>query len=97
MSRNLNEGASKETLAQSVSLSLKKPLTKRNIKKGFSGTGIWLLNELAVDSMLRQSQPFQLPAEEVPEGGSGVQGGWATVWQLGAGGPCTGRGGLATV
>jgi hypothetical protein len=65
MSRNLNEGSSKETLMQWVSLSLKKALTEWNIKKGFSGPRIWPLNEHAVDSMLVPSQAFQLPVEEV--------------------------------
>jgi hypothetical protein len=68
MSRNLNEEASKETLAQWVSLSLKKALTEWNIKKGFSGTRIWPLNKHAVDSMPAPSQAFQLPVEEVPGG-----------------------------
>jgi hypothetical protein len=67
MSRNLNEGASKEILAQWVSLSLKKALTEGNIQKRFSGTGIWPLNEHAIDSMLAPSQAFQFPVEELPE------------------------------
>lgn len=50
MSRNLNEGPSKEILAQWVSLSLKKALREGNIKKGFSRTWIWPLNEHAVDN-----------------------------------------------
>jgi hypothetical protein len=45
MSRNLNQAASKDTLAQWVSLSLRKALTKNNVKKGFSATGIWPLNQ----------------------------------------------------
>jgi hypothetical protein len=68
MFRNLNEGASKETLSQWVSLSLKKALTEWNIKKGFSGIGIWPLNEHAIDSMLVPSQAFQFPIEEVHGG-----------------------------
>jgi hypothetical protein len=67
MSRNLNEGASKEILAQWVSLSLKKALIEGNIHKGFSGIGIWPLNEHVVDSMLAPSQVFQFPVEELPE------------------------------
>jgi hypothetical protein len=59
---------SKETLAQWVSLSSKKALTEGNIKKEFSGTGIWPLNKHAVDSMLVPSQPFQLPTKKVPRG-----------------------------
>jgi hypothetical protein len=59
MSRNLNEPASKDTLAQWVSLSLKKTLMESNIKKGFYATGIFPLDEHAVDSMLAPSDSFQ--------------------------------------
>jgi hypothetical protein len=59
MFRNLNEAASKDTLAQWVSLSLKKALTEENIKNGFAATGIWALNENAVDCMLAPSEAFQ--------------------------------------
>jgi hypothetical protein len=58
MFRNLNEGASKDTLAQWVSLSLKKALTKSNIRKGFATIGIWPLNDHAVDTMLAPSKSF---------------------------------------
>jgi hypothetical protein len=64
MSRNLNQPASKDTLAQWVSLSLKKALTERNITKGFSATGIWPVNVYAMDSMLGPSQLFCSPLEE---------------------------------
>jgi hypothetical protein len=59
MFRNLNEAASKDTLAQWVSLSLKKALTEGNIKNGFVTTGIWPLNEHAVDTMLAPSEAFR--------------------------------------
>jgi hypothetical protein len=64
MSRNLNVPASKDTLTQWVSLSLKKALTESNIRKGFSGTSIWPLNAHIVDSMLGPSQLFSYPLEE---------------------------------
>jgi hypothetical protein len=59
MSRNLNEPASKDTLAQWVSLSLKKALTESNIKNGFSATSIFPLDEHVVDSMLAPSDSFR--------------------------------------
>jgi hypothetical protein len=40
---------------------LYKALTKNNIKKGFSATGIWPLNEHAVDNMLALSESFERP------------------------------------
>jgi hypothetical protein len=58
MFRNLNEAASKDTLAQWVSLSLKKALTEGHIKKGFEATGIWPLNDHAVNNMLTPSEAF---------------------------------------
>jgi hypothetical protein len=64
MSRNLNQSASKDTLTQWVSLSLKKALIERNITKGFSATGIWPINVHTVDSMLGPSQLFCSPLEE---------------------------------
>jgi hypothetical protein len=68
MSRNLNQGAGKDTLAQWVSLSLHKALTENNIKKGFSGTGIWPLNEHAVNAMLAPSESFRSPHCDVNMG-----------------------------
>lgn len=58
MSRNLNGEASKDTLAQWVSLSLKKSLTEGNIKKGSATIGIWPLNDHAMDNMLVLSESF---------------------------------------
>jgi hypothetical protein len=58
MSKNLNQPTSKDTLAQWVSLSLRKALTESNIKKGFSSTGIWPFNEQAVDTMLAPSEIY---------------------------------------
>jgi hypothetical protein len=51
-----------------VSLSLKKALTERNITKGFSAIGIWLVNVLSVDSMLGPSQLFCSSLEETDMG-----------------------------
>jgi hypothetical protein len=76
MSRNLNEAASKDTLAQWVSLSLKKALSESNIKKGFATIGIWPLNEHAVDTMLALSDSFQT-ANVNGEGRSGTAAGAA--------------------
>jgi hypothetical protein len=64
ISMNLNQPASKDILVQWVSLSLKKALTENNIRKGFSGTGIWPLNVHVVDSMLGPSELFSFPLEE---------------------------------
>jgi hypothetical protein len=59
MSRNLNEAASKDTLAQWMSLLQYKALTGSNIKKRFFATGIWPLNDHAMDSMLAPSESFE--------------------------------------
>jgi hypothetical protein len=64
MSRNLNQAASKDTLAQWVCLSLRKALTDSNVKKGFSATGIWPLNQHAVDNMLAPSELFYTEMQE---------------------------------
>jgi hypothetical protein len=64
MSRNMDEAASKETLAQWVSLALKKALTENNIQKGFLGTWIWPLNDHTVDNMLAPSLSFGMPIYE---------------------------------
>jgi hypothetical protein len=42
--RNMNQRTTKEILAQWVSLALKKVLTDKNIKKGFSATWIYPIN-----------------------------------------------------
>jgi hypothetical protein len=73
MFRNLNEPTSKDTLVQWVSLSLKKALTESNIKKGFSTTGIFPLDEHAVDNMLAPSDSFQGDVDN-GEGGNCRQG-----------------------
>ena len=46
---NKGKGASKEDLAEWVSLGLKKALTVDKIQKGFACTGIWPLNPRAMD------------------------------------------------
>lgn len=58
MSRNINQPANKETLAQWVSLSLRKALTESNIRGGFRGAGIYPLNFHAVDSYLVPSETY---------------------------------------
>jgi hypothetical protein len=58
-SRNVGQKATKETLAHWVSLVLRKALSKNNIEKGFSKTGIYPLNQTAVDKQLAPSQSFQ--------------------------------------
>jgi hypothetical protein len=58
MSRNMGEAASKETLAHWVSLVLKKALIESNIQQGYLATGIWPLNNHAVDNMLAPSLSF---------------------------------------
>jgi hypothetical protein len=70
MSRNLNQAASKDTLAQWVTLALRRVLTESNIKNGFSASGIWPINSHAVDSQLAPSAVFEY---ELPDGevGSG--------------------------
>ena len=50
MSRFIDQPACKSTLAQWVSLSLRKALTPENIRSGFRATGIFPLNRTAVDS-----------------------------------------------
>jgi hypothetical protein len=64
MSRKLNQVASKDTLTQWVSLSLRKALTESNVKKGFSATGIWPLNQHVVDNMLAPSELFHTEMQE---------------------------------
>jgi hypothetical protein len=55
----MNQRASKETLAQWVSLGLKKALLNHNITKGFETTGIFPLNRTAMDSKLTPSENFE--------------------------------------
>jgi hypothetical protein len=68
MSKNLNQPTSKDTLAQWVSLSLRKALTENNIKKGFSAIEIWPFNEQAMDTMLAPSEIYDF---QLHEGGLG--------------------------
>jgi hypothetical protein len=48
-SRNMNQGASKATLAHWVSLGLKRALSSNNIRQGFKATRILPLNKEAVN------------------------------------------------
>jgi hypothetical protein len=68
MSKNLNQPASKDTLAQWVSLSFRKALTKSNIKAGFPSTGIWPFNAQAVDTMLAPSEIYDSQLHEEGQG-----------------------------
>jgi hypothetical protein len=74
-SRNMHQKASKETLAQWVSLGLRKALSVHNITKGFQTTGIFSLNRKAVDSKLMPSINFETEQEQgrrnVPTGAAG--------------------------
>lgn len=49
-SKNLNKSTTNDTLAQWVSLALRKALYANSIKKGFSAIGIFPLNVRVVDS-----------------------------------------------
>jgi hypothetical protein len=59
MSRNIGQKATKETLAHSVSLALRKALNKNNITKGFRKTGIYPLDRTVVDKELGPSETFR--------------------------------------
>ena len=59
MTRNLDTPASKNILAQWVSLSLRKALTERNIQSGFRKAGIYPLNKNAVDHLFVTSEVFR--------------------------------------
>ena len=63
-SRNMQQPAGKETLAQWVSLALKKALSPGNIKSGFGGAGILPLNPTAIDGQLAPSTVFENAANE---------------------------------
>jgi hypothetical protein len=54
-SRNVGQKATKEALAQWVSLALRKALNQNNITKGFSKIGIFPLNRAALDKELTPS------------------------------------------
>jgi hypothetical protein len=73
--RHLDQPATKQTLAQWISLALGKALSPNNITKGFSATGIYPLNRHAVDKDLTPSETFGRNSAggvtaEVGEGGS---------------------------
>jgi hypothetical protein len=71
-SRNLNESATKDTLAQWVSLALRKVLSASNIKKGLSATCIFPVHARAVDSQMLPSQVFEsLDGEQHSQPGQG--------------------------
>jgi hypothetical protein len=55
----MNQGARKATLAQWMSMALKRAVSSDNIRKGFKSTGILLLNREAVDGLLIPIQPFR--------------------------------------
>ena len=57
-SRNLNQPATKQTLAHWVSLALKRALTPHNIRSGFSSTGILPFNRDAMNVHLGPSATF---------------------------------------
>ena len=63
-SRHLNEAASKDTLAQWVSLALRKALSPSNIKEGFSAIGIFPLDFNALNEHFLPSQAFKDPHED---------------------------------
>jgi hypothetical protein len=63
-SRNMQQPAGKETLAQWVSLAPKKALSPENIKSGFGGAGILPLNPTAIDGQLAPSRVFENAANE---------------------------------
>jgi hypothetical protein len=57
-SRNLDQPATKTTLVHWVSLALRKALTMNNIRKGFSATGIFPINRLAIQSQMLPSEAY---------------------------------------
>jgi flagellar biosynthesis GTPase FlhF len=58
-SRNLNQPATKQTLAQWVALSLNKALSERNIRSGFAATRIFPFDRHAVDKFLSVSRTYK--------------------------------------
>ena len=56
--RNKGRGATKQVLAQWVSLALQKALSPSNIQAGFRATGIWPFNPSAVDKHMAPSLQF---------------------------------------
>jgi hypothetical protein len=67
MSRNLEQPASKEILAQWVSLALRKALTENNIRAGFRGAGIFPLNRDAPTSHLAPSSIYEATQVEAED------------------------------
>ena len=55
---NKGSAAHKETLAQWVSLSLRKALLVTNIQRGFATTGIWPINASAMEGKMGPSKDF---------------------------------------
>ena len=72
MLQNVNQPANKETLAQWVSLLLRKALSESNIKSGFRGAGIYPINHHAVDEYLTPSKTY---AQEGDTGTADREGG----------------------
>jgi hypothetical protein len=58
MSRHINQPATKQVLAQWVSLALRKALFESNISSGFRATGIYPLDCHAVDKYLQPSETY---------------------------------------
>ena len=65
-SRNIDQSATKEVLAHWVSLGLRKALSICNIRSGFRRTGIYPLNNKALDGHFTPSEPYRLAADEAP-------------------------------
>lgn len=68
--RNKGRGATKQVLAQWVSVGLQRALTVSNIQAGFRSTGIWPLNPRAVDKYLAPSEQFVQVDGEVADAGT---------------------------
>ena len=64
MSRNLDQPASKEILAQWVSLALRKALSPSNIQAGFRGAGIFPLDRNAPSGYIAPSEIYRSPPGE---------------------------------
>ena len=81
-SRNMSQPANKTTLAQWVSLGLRKALTSSNIVSGFRGTGIWPINPAAMNRHLTPSEIFCEP--NIAEAGDEMEGGRSPTEQPGS-------------
>ena len=69
----MHQPAGKETLAQWVSLALRKALSPKNIKNGFATTGIWPLNHKALDGQFAPSRLFEDDEDGVVAGEGTLQ------------------------